>query len=50
MSWFKHGRFSINLAVLDGLKLTECYESLPNIPKEVVKQAWEKANPKQKKK
>jgi len=50
MSWFKIGRFSLNSETLEGFKLTECYEKHDTIPKEVVKQAWEKANPKQKKK
>jgi hypothetical protein len=49
MSWFKHGRFSINLESIEGLKLTECYEMFPNITKEIVKLAYDKANPKKKK-
>jgi hypothetical protein len=50
MSWLKIGnRFSINLEHFEGLKLTDCYELLPEVPKLIVKEAWEKANPKKKK-
>jgi uncharacterized protein (DUF433 family) len=49
MSWLKNGRFSINLELLEGLKVKECYDLYPKITKEIVKEAWEKANPKKKK-
>lgn len=46
MGCIQVGRYSLNDELLIGFKLEEAYKNFSTIEKRIVKQAWERANPK----